>query len=54
MLIALASGYEQPIPDLIPDASFINITINKPFQISDLEAALLMLYTAGEKRRLQK
>jgi signal transduction histidine kinase/ActR/RegA family two-component response regulator len=48
MLIAIATGYGQTIPGGTPDPALVDIIVNKPFHISDLETALLALY-AGER-----
>ncbi len=44
MMIALATGYGQTIPGISPlDRSLINLIVNKPFQLSDLETSLQAL-----------
>ncbi|MBA3713662.1 MAG: PAS domain S-box protein [Pyrinomonadaceae bacterium] len=49
-LIVLATGYGQSIPGGTPPPSLIDASIDKPFQISDLEAKLFELYAAGPSR----
>lgn len=51
MMIALATGYGQTIPGVEPlDRSLINLIVNKPFQLSDLETSLQAL-PGNEKSR---
>jgi len=44
-MIMLATGYGQIIPGSAPQPGLVDTIINKPFQVSDLEASLLSLYT---------
>ncbi|HVF26946.1 MAG TPA: ATP-binding protein [Pyrinomonadaceae bacterium] len=51
MMIMLATGYGQIVPGNAPKPGLVDIIINKPFQVSDIEASLLALYTNTPIRR---